>query len=171
MAISFETKRLKIVEVASELAFSDRSVLLDRVPKILTPSVVKNLPAYFHEITSSELAEIWLDRMLLESRLFQVKSKKHEVIGFLFAFVEQENYAHIGYLLAEEYWGLGLATELLESFIGEVAKTESWLKLIGGVDQSNVVSANLLKKLGFIEQPINNSGIAFYVYTIPQSGA
>ncbi|BCB42057.1 hypothetical protein VagYM19_12470 [Vibrio alginolyticus] len=106
--------------------------------------------------------------MLSESRLLQVKSEEQELIGFLFAYVESESEAHIGYLLSEEYWGKGLASELLKSFIEEIVETESWLKLVGGVEKSNVASANLLKKLGFIEQPANESGVSFYEYTIPQ---
>ncbi len=82
MTISFETDRLRVVEVSGELALIERSTLLEQIPTILTPSVVENLPPYFHGITSCELAGAWLDRMLLESRLLQVKSETHELIGF-----------------------------------------------------------------------------------------
>ncbi|HHF3133833.1 TPA: GNAT family N-acetyltransferase [Vibrio diabolicus] len=168
MAISFESQRLTVVEITEGFDLSKHSYLLERIPQILTPVVVENLPPYFHEIGSSEQARIWLERMLLESRLLQVEAEEHELIGFLFAYVENDEYAHIGYLLAEEYWGRGLASELLQGFIHEVEKSESWLKLVGGVDQSNVASAKLLKKLGFIKQPANDSSVVFYEYTIPQ---
>lgn len=167
--MSFESQRLTVVEITGELDLSKHSYLLERIPQILTPVVVENLPPYFHGIGSYEQARIWLERMLLESRLLQVETEEHELIGFLFAYVENDEYAHIGYLLGEEYWGRGLASELLQGFIHEVEKSESWLKLIGGVDQSNVASAKLLKKLGFIEQTANDSGVVFYEYTIPQS--
>ncbi|MDC5852393.1 GNAT family N-acetyltransferase [Vibrio europaeus] len=169
MTMSFESQRLAVVEITGELDLSKHSYLLERIPQILTPVVVENLPPYFHGIGSYEQARIWLERMLLESRLLQVEAEEHELIGFLFAYVENDEYAHIGYLLAEEYWGQGLASELLQGFIHEVEKSESWLKLVGGVDQSNVASAKLLKKLGFIEQPGNESGVAFYEYTILKS--
>ncbi|WP_333913507.1 GNAT family N-acetyltransferase [Vibrio coralliirubri] len=166
MAISFETQRLKVEEVAGELTVPERSALLERIPGILTPSVVENLPPYFHGIVSGELAEIWLDRMLSESRLLQVKYNDNQLIGFLFAYVEDESDAHLGYLLAEECWGKGFASELLQSFITEVAKTESWSTLIGGVDRSNIASAHLLKKLGFLEQASDESPVAFYEYKL-----
>lgn len=166
MTLSFETQRLKVDEVSRELALNQRSTLLENIPDILTPPVVKNLPPYFHGITSSELAVIWLDRMLLESRLLRIKSQKNELIGFLFAYVENESEAHIGYLLREEYWGQGLASELLQCFIKEVVRVESWSKLIGGVEVSNVASANLLKKLGFVEQAGNETSVIFYEYRI-----
>ncbi|EHH2475082.1 GNAT family N-acetyltransferase [Vibrio vulnificus] len=168
MVIAFESQRLTVVEVAGGLDLSKHSFLLERIPQILTPAVVENLPPYFHEIGSSEQARIWLERMLSESRLLQVETEEHDLIGFLFTYVENDESAHIGYLLAEEYWGRGLACELLQGFINEVKKSESWVKLIGGVDQSNTASAKLLKKLGFIEQPANDSGVVFYEYTIPR---
>ncbi|HCM0711506.1 TPA: GNAT family N-acetyltransferase [Vibrio parahaemolyticus] len=168
MAISFESQRLTVVEITEGFELSKHSCLLERIPQILTPAVVENLPPYFHEIGSSEQARIWLERMLLESRLLQVEAEGRELIGFLFAYVENDEYAYIGYLLAEEYWGRGLASELLQGFIHEVEKSESWLKLIGGVVQSSIASAKLLKKLGFIAQPTKDSGVVFYEYTIPQ---
>lgn len=168
MTISFETKRLRVVEVSGELTETERSALIEQIPLILTPLVVENLPPYFHGITSCELAGAWFDRMLLESRLLQVKSETNELIGFLFAYVENESDAHIGYLLTEEYWGKGLASELLQHFIEEVTNTEPWLKLVGGVETSNAASSNLLKKLGFVEQPANERGVIFYEYTLPR---
>ncbi|WP_096087788.1 GNAT family N-acetyltransferase [Agaribacterium haliotis] len=169
MAISFASSRLKVVEVTEDFAWPRCLYMLERIPKILTPAVVENLPPYFHKVATSEQAKIWLERMLLESRLFQVQSGSSELIGFLFAHVENNDTAHIGYLLAEEYWGRGLASELLQGFICEVEKSEPWLKLIAGVDQSNIASANLLKKLGFVEQLANDSGVVIYEYAIPRS--
>lgn len=172
MAISFKSKRLTVAEITGVFTLSAHSYLLERIPQILTPAVVENLPPYFHGIGSSEEARIWLERMLLESRLLQVEAEKeaenNELIGFLFAYVETDNSAHIGYLLTEEYWRQGLASELLQGFIDEVVKFESWVKIIGGVDQSNIASAKLLTNLGFVEQPANDSGVIFYEYAIPQ---
>ncbi|MBF4406295.1 N-acetyltransferase, partial [Vibrio anguillarum] len=104
MTISFETQRLRVTEVSGDLSLTERSALVEQIPNILTPLVVENLPPYFHGITSVELATVWLDRMSSESRLLQVKSEAQELIGFLFAYVESESEAHIGYLLSEEYW-------------------------------------------------------------------
>lgn len=166
MAISFESERLRVEEITGELSPSERVALVERLPEILTPAVVEHLPPYFHGV-SPETAEIWLDRMLSESRLLQIRSDKPETIGFLFAYVENGTDAHIGYLFAEAYWGKGLASELLQSFIEAIAQTEPWSKLVGGVARSNVASAHLLKKLGFVEQTVNESGVSFYEYKIP----
>lgn len=166
MAISFKTPRLNVVEIEDVASLAEHSSLLEQVPLILTPSVVENLPSYFHGVVSSELAEAWLRRMLSDSRLLLVKSEKSEMIGFLFAYVEKGSCAHIGYLLAEEHWGKGLAGELLKGFITTVSETEQWQKLVGGVGRSNVASSNILKKLGFVEKAENENGVIYYEYTI-----
>jgi hypothetical protein len=44
MTISFESQRLTVVEVAGGLDLSKHSYLLERIPQILTPAVVENLP-------------------------------------------------------------------------------------------------------------------------------
>ena len=178
MALSFESSRLKVFEVPGDIGLSAREVLLNRIPEILTPSVVEHLPGYFHGIDSQAKAKVWLERMLSESQLFLVNSAENKsvegkfiedsLIGFLFAVVENGQDAHIGYLLSEEYWGKGLASELLQGFIKSALKEEQWVKLIGGVDPANIGSANLLKKQGFVKQSGGDSSVVFYEYTIPQ---
>ncbi|MCP4297996.1 MAG: GNAT family N-acetyltransferase, partial [Proteobacteria bacterium] len=146
---------------------SDLSKLLDRIIVLLTPAVVENLPPYFQNINSLSEAREWYERMLIESHLFILKDKgDNSIIGFLFAYIENDCDAHIGYLLGEKYWRQGLATELLKGFINYAGKIEDWVKLIGGVDKSNVVSSKLLIKLGFVEQPVEDGQVIFYEYKL-----
>jgi len=166
MGLLFQTARLTVKEADLELSLSERSALHQRIPQILTPAVVENLPPYFHGIDSCHLAQQWLERMLAESRLFLVSSEDGTLMGLLFACVDNDNDAHIGYLLAQEFWGKGFASELLQGFISEVSNSENWSKLIGGVDQTNIASAKLLKKLGFVERPAEDNGVIFFEYQI-----
>lgn len=166
MGLSFQTARLTVKEADLELSLSERSALHQRIPQILTPAVVENLPPYFHGIDSCHLAQQWLEHMLAESRLFLVSSDDGTLMGLLFAYVDNDNDAHIGYLLAQEFWGKGFASELLQGFISEVSNSENWSKLIGGVDQTNIASAKLLKKLGFVERPAEDNGVIFFEYRI-----
>ncbi|MDK9738258.1 GNAT family N-acetyltransferase [Vibrio sp. D404a] len=165
MAVSFTTSRLTVTELTAGSSELSVTSLIAEIPTILTPAVVENLPPYFHGVTSIELAEAWLNTMLSESRLFVVQSKECKYIGFLFAYEDEDDCAHIGYLLAESYWGKGLASELLQGFMNDVLPKEGWRKLIGGVDKTNLASAQLLKKMGFLEQS-NSNGMVFYVYVI-----
>lgn len=166
MALSFETSRLNVVEIEGSISLPERSSLIERIPQLLTPSVVQNLPPYFHGISTKGLAEGWLEQMLSECRLLQVNTAKGELAGFLFAYVDEQTDAHIGYLLAEKFWGQGLAQELLKGFIQKVSVAEPWVKLIGGVDRSNVASSHLLRKMGFKEQKKGEGNVVFLEYTI-----
>ncbi|CAM4207711.1 MULTISPECIES: GNAT family N-acetyltransferase [Pseudoalteromonas] len=166
MALSFQTLRLHIIEVNDDLPALDRERLIEQIPHILSSNVVENLPPYFHGINSTKQAENWFQRMRSESRLLQVKLGQHETIGFLFVYVENESDAHIGYLLAEEHWGKGYASELLQGFIHAVINAELWSTLIAGVEQSNHASIQLLKKLGFSQQVHDENSPLFFEYEI-----
>jgi RimJ/RimL family protein N-acetyltransferase len=165
MSFSFKTSRLSITEISAAITPAQLASLLDAIPHILTPDVVENLPPYFQNIKTKADALVWFERMIAQSRLLMVNdSEQGEVIGFLFAFVDNKD-AHIGYLLKQSYWGQGLASELLKAFIEKVPVTQSWQKLIGGVDRSNKASAKLLLKLGFVERLAKkDSDILFYEY-------
>ncbi len=167
MALSFETSRLSASEILGDIDAPELMGMLAQVPAILSSVVVENLPPYFHRIKSEADAKVWFERTLSESRLLVVKLiGEGTIIGFVFVSVTNSRDAQIGYLLGEQYWGKGLATELLRGFIRQVGQTESWLKLIGGVDRSNHSSAKLLQKLGFIEQSGSDSEVIFYEYTL-----
>ena len=162
----FETSRLSVDEASTNISESDRALLYADVLTILTPSVVANLPDYFHEITSIEKAAIWFERMLCESRLLVVKlSGPDQVIGLVFVYSENRD-AHIGYLLGERFWGVGYAKELLLGFIEWSKEEGRYSRLIGGVDKENIPSAKLLKGLGFIQEPSSDSSTTFYTYKI-----
>lgn len=168
MTISFATPRLNVVEVDPRISSDERALLLAYVPQILTPAAVAALPPYFHGVNTVAAAEVWLDRMLSQSRLLLVKSASGDVIGFLFIYVTPENVAHIGYVLAQAYWGKGLATELLKGFMMEASKTP-WSQLVCGVDQGNLASVNLLKKLGFVAQEAGDNGVIMFEYVLFQA--
>ena len=171
MLLSFETPRLSIAEITSNINSVRLSQLLAAIPQILTPEVVENLPPYFHDINTQSDARVWYERMMRESRLWIVTDSQLDLpIGFIFAFVEC-NTAHIGYLLNQASWGKGLASELLRAFIDEAANTR-WHRLIGGVDRSNIASTKLLLKLGFVEQLAKKeSEVVFYEYWLVAPGS
>jgi len=103
--------------------------------------------------------------MLNECCLLMLQSQHQEVIGLLFVYTEKHD-AHIGYLLAEQYWGQGLAFELLQGFINLACTHSYWRKLIAGVDELNRPSIKLLKKLAFEEQASKENGMLFYEFDL-----
>tara|TARA_B100000315_G_scaffold222107_1_gene225956 strand:+ start:271 stop:783 length:513 start_codon:yes stop_codon:yes gene_type:complete len=167
MALSFNTPRLNVIEINSNTAKLEQTTLVNALPSILTPAVVANLPGYFQGIDSIAAAEKWLANMLDECRLLMLQSQQQEVVGLLFIYTEKHD-AHIGYLLAEQYWGQGLAFELLQGFINLAGTQSQWHKLIAGVDESNTPSIKLLKKLAFEEQASKENGMLFFEFNLKQ---
>ena len=167
MNLSFTTKRLNVIEIDASSSMDEHHQLTIALPTILTPAVVANLPGYFQGIDSIAAAEKWLANMLNECRLLMLQSEHQEVVGLLFIYTENHN-AHIGYLLAEQYWGQGLAFELLQGFINLADTQPHWHKLIAGVDESNTPSIKLLKKLAFEEQASKENGMLFYEFNLNQ---
>lgn len=165
MPLNFETARLRGVELSID---TPSPHLFDRIVSILTPAVVENLPPHFQNITSRTHAKHWFDRMVSDSRLIAIERKDvNLIIGFLFAYTESNGAAHIGYLLSEDQWGQGFASELLTAFIQRATIEQRWTHLIGGVDKANRASSHLLTKLGFVEQPSPDDAVNFYTYFLP----
>ena len=132
----------------------DKEELYQSIIKILTPEVVSQLPPYFSDINSRESAQAWFERMLDESLLFLVyQTELQQLIGFSFIYLEQtdegQKNAHLGYLLAQASWGKGFASELVSHLIAHIKTRNLADTLIAGVDESNLASIALLKKLGF----------------------
>ncbi|ALO41639.1 GNAT family N-acetyltransferase [Pseudoalteromonas phenolica] len=167
MLLYLSTQRLNLIELSSEKALVD-DALIAAIPCILTEAVVASLPPYFHGVSNASEAKSWLSKMRSESRLFLIKDKGGACLGFVFVSHTDKAEKHIGYLLGQEYWGKGFASELLIAFIKRAEKIESWQSLVGGVDKSNHASANLLLKLGFKPQEGEHENVDFFEYVLNQ---
>ncbi|MBU2972163.1 GNAT family N-acetyltransferase [Pseudoalteromonas sp. C2R02] len=164
---NFNTSRLVVDEIPSEVSEKMSDEFFTNIINILTPMVVKDLPPYFHNILTIADAKLWFERMISESTFFTVKDAKNtQLIGFIFVYLESDSEAHIGYLLKEDYWGKGLAKELLSEFICWCKTQTSWSKLVGGVSKDNFVSSNLLTKLGFMKSGSDDNHSVFYEYQL-----
>jgi len=137
--------------------------------EILTPNVVGSLPPYFQNVNSIASARGWLKQVVSDGRLFIVKRiGESKAIGFVFLSTENSGDTHIGYLLAESYWGKGYATEILKGLIDFIESEDQVTRLIAGVATENVVSIKLLQKLGFIHSSTEDNGTMFYEYRFSQ---
>lgn len=158
----FSTTRLELFEVQRE-TFQ----FFEQIPEIFSDAVVKALPTYFHGVNNTAAASVWFDRVMNECRLYAItkKGESNRVIGFILAYDNRNHCVQIGYLLGEQYWGAGFAYEILSAFIDWAQQNTSWQQLIGGVEKSNTVSANLLTKLGFT-QAVKGDAIGTYEYSL-----
>lgn len=163
MVINFKTQRLTVSQLVP--CDSDNR-LLQTIVELLTPEVVKNLPAYFSDINSVDKAKAWLDTMLSESRLLSMStSQSNVVIGFMFIYDKGNGCAQIGYLLGQRFWRQGYASELLQGFIN-CFDEKDWRELNAGVSVNNEASCNLLLNLGFTEQQSDVPDMRYYQYIV-----
>lgn len=152
----FQTERLQIrnkllqnQDAQSKQAFSEK------VMKILTPKVTKSLPNGWQTVDSVEKASAWaLDRENESDFLSVNLLTTNELIGFLFLYksISFENSCKIrfGYLLAENAWGNGLGTELIQGLVKCCKSNKEIKSLSGGVETDNIGSIMVMKKTGFV---------------------
>ncbi len=147
----FQTVRISVRNWQSlEKFVTEKQSLAESVLKILTPNVTKSLPDDWQGIATIEEAQNWINERKEDSNFFAVQlSKTSEIVGFLFLYGEQD--LRLGYLLAESFWGKGLASELIKGLV-EWCKSEKNINSIsGGVEKENIGSIKVLEKNGFLK--------------------
>ena len=171
-ASSFQTERLLIKGIDFFSSGEAQDLLKNNVLKIMSPKVTKSLPPGWQNINSLEQADNWLNEQREECCFFIIQSKNnHKIIGFLFLYESPVLSASIdirvGYLLSEEYWGKGLASELIGALITRCESLGTINSIIGGVEPENKGSIRVLEKSGFTIDNETNEGSLCYVYTFP----
>jgi len=160
----FTTPRLTISSWWDLVCCNDSKLTLAQtVLDILTPKVTASLPESWQDINHIEDALIWMNDRANESCFLVVQESLNDhVIGFVFLHeLAQElpqktimsdkvkSELHLGYLLAEDYWGKGFASELIAGLV-ESAKASGEIKsFIGGVNIDNMASIMVMEKNGF----------------------
>ncbi len=61
----------------------------------------------------------------------------------------QENVTEIGYMLAREHWGAGIAAEAVSRVIDQIFEVEGQRRVFADTDPDNAASRALLERLGF----------------------
>lgn len=102
--------------------------------------------------------------------LYAVNHKKDAKLigycGLLIWLIDEQREIEIGYRLARNYWGQGLATEAA-SAIRDYAKKFAFDSLIAVIDLDNHRSIRVAKKLGMkYEKDTKDSGMAVQVYRL-----
>jgi len=156
-ACTFETDRLLVKEWYS-LSPSDwqQEDLAEVVATILTEPVTRSLPPSWQGSYSIDRAREWIKGRDKEGTTLLVVDKlTHQAVGLMILFemkAEEGNGGadvRLGYLLSEDTWGRGIASELVNGFVGWCRGQESISSIAGGVAHDNLASKRVLEKNGF----------------------
>lgn len=163
MAISFSTARLQISSINSVDGLTPEQVI-----GLLSPKVSKNLPAGWQNINTKFSAKTWLQTQLTEGAVLSVQDTTLEqIVGLLFLYGVENNAVNaeirLGYLIAEQAWGRGYATELIAGVVSYFALNNQATAIVAGVEAANVASVKVLTKNGF-RFSHKNEYSDFYIY-------
>lgn len=133
---------------------TDRARVIADLPGILSPAVLAPLPPSLQFDPDAVQAETWIAARAAESELFILSDRKDGGTVGLLMLVDMadeggSHVLHLGYLLGEQAWGKGLATELVQGLVSSL-QGRGPLRLIGGVGRDNPASARVLQKAGFV---------------------
>lgn len=124
----------------------------DVLARILTPAVLAPLPPALHDLDPDR----WIAARLAESDVLSVTAGG-AVIGIVL--IAPVTPVHLGYLLAEEAWGQGYASELVQGLVRSLPGQE----IRAGVSRDNPASARVLEKAGFT---VMDNGAEMRMYRI-----
>ena len=148
---SFKTDRLSVGDWTRQSAchewLDNRGVILSG---LLTPGVTRWLPSGWQGQYDPTRAEEWLLDREAEGPVLFVVETATVVVGVMMLFESPQTDVRLGYLLAEQAWGRGLASELVGGFVCWYEANPAIRHLVAGVDQDNVASVRVLEKNGFV---------------------
>ena len=122
---------------------------------MLTEPVTRSLPESWQGSDSLARADRWIAERDDEGcALLAVEKATGQPAGLVILFESELPEAggselRVGYLLAETYWGMGVATELVEGLVAWCRGQAEISSLAGGVERSNPASRRVLEKNGF----------------------
>lgn len=147
----FKTNRLVVADWQPELSGASRAALDAAFAQILTPAVLAPLPPAAQSLDQGVAG--WIDRQALLAQGLTIRLRDAgRIIGLALVISPSSDDVHIGYLLAEDVWGQGLASELVPGLV-EALKKRGETRVNAGVAVNNPASARVLLKAGFRQMP------------------
>ncbi len=134
------------------------------VASALTPVTTETLPPEWQGDFDHDRARRWIkDRDAESAMLLTVERSSADPVGLMILFEmphegSPEIELRIGYIIIEQAWGKGLASELVEGVV-EWARGQAGISSIsGGVAEDNPASSRALVKNGFRPAPDSSGG-------------
>ncbi len=158
----FETERLEVGEwhAAWAAASVRESTSIDAglagfVAAMLSDAVTRPLPEPWHGPYSPQRARRWIAERDAEGTVLLAAAKADGrplallLLSELQPASDEEPELRLGYLVAEEAWGSGIASELVAGFVGWCRKWRPADSVAAGVEPENEASVRVLQKAGF----------------------
>jgi RimJ/RimL family protein N-acetyltransferase len=133
---------------------------------MLTARVTQSLPDGWQGDYTIERANEWIrERDREGATLIVLERSSRTPVGMMILFESDDEKlgrtVRLGYLLSETAWGQGLASELVQGFVGWCRKAEI-ASIMGGVERDNVPSQRVLQKNGFVYQPSTDDTVELF---------
>ncbi|HEY5626083.1 MAG TPA: GNAT family N-acetyltransferase [Dehalococcoidia bacterium] len=171
----FETERLTVGSWHStKIEGSQHRELAGVIVELLTPAVTRSLPGEWSGDYSVDRARAWIAKRDDEGvTLLALERSSSRPIGLVMLFAEsadpdQERSSaslRLEYLLGENSWGKGFASELVAGLIGW-CRMRDVASIAGVVSDDNPASARVLTKNGFREAPDDAAGPGERLYRL-----
>ena len=157
-ACAFETEQLVVREWHSFPPGDDgKEDIATFIAAMLTEPVTRSLPPIWQGAYSVERARHWIEERDEEGTTLLVVDKLTlQPIGLLLLFQGErkggggEVEVRLGYMLSEQSWGKGIASELVHGFVNWCRGESSISSIAGGVADDNPASKRVLEKNGFL---------------------
>ena len=156
MSEKFQFQTARVHAVAAKVVLANETLvsrIVEQTPTVLSGKVLAPLPPHFSDGLATTDPISWVEARLKEGHLLALFDEAYvRLCGYLFLFEtleDEQRVVHIGYLFGENYWGQGLATELLLGLVGHCLETSGIDRLAAGVEFGNSASARVLEKAGF----------------------
>ncbi|KAH7137983.1 acyl-CoA N-acyltransferase [Dendryphion nanum] len=123
-------------------------------------SITRYMTLAFAHPYTLEHANTWIKLNLtdkLPNYVICIKESPETVIGGIGLKPGSDVQAHtaeVGYWIAEEYWGRGIATEALEALVRYAFENDQYKRLGAGVFAGNDASIRVLEKVGFKKEGV-----------------
>lgn len=92
-------------------------------------------------------------------------AKSSEFIGWSMLKPVSETIAELGYMIIQDKWHEGFATQVAELLINHGLRTVNLAKIISKVDQDNDASSKVLQKVGFQQGKSDEEGLLIFEIT------
>ena len=167
---AYNTERLQVLPWKDYADSSEKVfAFAELVSQLLSPEVTKDLPDSWQQVFTGADAKQWVEDRDEESNLLLIQNQSSKaIIGLMFLHESESDDSSVevrlGYLIAQEHWGKGYATELIQGLVLWCKGIKKIKSISGGVESGNIGSIKVLERSDFKCISEANDPTLFFVY-------